>query len=195
MMSMNTELSSEPSSLSNHFLMAMPNMADPNFDGALVLIAEHSSDGAMGLVVNRLMPFDLGSLFERIDLNRPASGLAEQSVLFGGPVQSDRGFVLHRPTGQWHASINISGSLTLTSSRDVLEAVASHKGPDEVLVALGYAGWGPGQLESELSQNAWLTVAADPSVLFETPGGERLARAFNLLGVDPAFLHGAAGHA
>jgi len=194
-MSMSNEPSSDQASLANHFLMAMPGLADPNFDGTLILLAEHSAEGAMGLVLNRPMPFDLRGLFERISLALPDERLAVQTVLAGGPVQSDRGFVLHRPGGQWVASIAISPELSLTSSRDILESIAHAGGPTDVVVTLGYAGWGPGQLEAELAQNAWLSVRADPDLIFLTPIEQRLSAAFGLLGVDPTLLHGSAGHA
>lgn len=192
---MSNKSSSEPAYLSNHFLMAMPGMADPNFDGTLILLAEHNEDGAMGLILNRTMPLDLRGLFERINLDLPDEGLAAQAVLAGGPVQSDRGFVLHRSGEQWLATITVGPELALTSSRDILEAMAQAGGPSEVVVTLGYAGWGPGQLESELAQNAWLSVQADPALIFDTPVEQRLSAAYGLLGIDPNLLHGAAGHA
>lgn len=181
--------------LTNHFLLAMPNMADPNFGGAVVFIAEHSAKGALGLVINRPMELDLQSLFERIDLKLEIAPLAASPVYFGGPVQTDRGFVLHEPLGTWNSTVSVGASLGLTSSKDVLEAVALGTGPQRMLVTLGYAGWGPGQLEDEIARNAWLTVEADPDVIFETPVAQRLARAYGLLGIDPAFLSSAAGHA
>lgn len=181
--------------LTNHFLLAMPSMADPNFGGAVVFIAEHSARGALGLVINRPMELDLASLFERIDLKLEIAPLARLPVFFGGPVQTDRGFVLHQPLGTWNSTVSISDSLGLTSSKDVLEAVAAGDGPSRLLVTLGYAGWGPGQLEDEIGHNAWLTVAADPDVIFDTPVAQRLNRAYALLGIDPAFLSSAAGHA
>jgi len=181
--------------LSNHFLLAMPNMADSNFGGTVVFVAEHSEKGALGLVINRPMELDLQSLFERIDLKLEIAPLSDAPVYFGGPVQTDRGFVLHQPIGSWNSTVAVGETVGLTSSKDVLEAVASGDGPSRMLVTLGYAGWGPGQLEDEISRNAWLTVEADPQVIFETPVSDRLNRAFALLGFDPAFLSSAAGHA
>jgi putative transcriptional regulator len=183
------------SNLTNHFLLAMPNMADPNFGGAVVFVAEHSEKGALGLVINRPMELDLKSLFERIDLKLEIAPLGDEPVFFGGPVQTDRGFVLHEPLGDWNSTVSIGDSLGLTSSKDVLEAVAHGDGPSRLLVTLGYSGWGPGQLEDEIARNAWLTVAADPDVIFDTPVTARLNRAFGLLGIDPAFLSASAGHA
>jgi putative transcriptional regulator len=189
---MSTELASN---LTNHFLLAMPNMGDPNFGGAVVYIAEHSPKGTLGLVINRPMELDMQSLFERIDLKLEIAPLAKAPVFFGGPVQTDRGFVLHEPVGAWSSTVTIAERIGLTSSKDVLEAVANGAGPDRLMVTLGYAGWGPGQLEDEIARNAWLTVEADPELIFEVPAAERLNRAFRLLGVDPVFLSTAAGHA
>ena len=181
--------------LTNQFLIAMPDMADPNFGGAVVFIAEHSAKGALGLVINRPMEIDLATLFERIDLELEIAPLATSPVFFGGPVQMDRGFVLHQPVGDWNSTVTVGSELGLTSSKDVLEAVARGDGPRKLLVTLGYSGWGPGQLEEELARNSWLTMAADPAVIFEAPSEERLLRAYGLLGINPAFLSSAAGHA
>lgn len=181
--------------LSHHFLIAMPAMADPNFEGAVVYLAEHNSKGALGLVVNRTLDMDLKTLFEKIDLKADASVPGAEPVHFGGPVQTDRGFVLHQPSGVWSSTMKMDDELGLTSSKDILEAAALGQGPAKMLVMLGYAGWGPGQLEKELAENAWLTVKADPALLFEVPVKERFHKAFELLGVDPLMLSGAAGHA
>ena len=185
----------QAANLTNHFLMAMPNMADPNFGGSVVFIAEHSPKGALGLVINRPMELNLQSLFERIDLRLEIAPLADSPVLFGGPVQTDRGFVLHSPQGSWGSTVTVGDEVALTSSKDVLEAVAKGDGPLRLIVTLGYSGWGPGQLEDEIVRNSWLTVPADPAVIFDTPAEERLSRAFGLLGINPAFLSAAAGHA
>jgi len=181
--------------LTNHLLVAMPGMADPNFGGTVVFVAEHSAQGALGLVINRPMELDLHTLFERIDLQLERDALAGSPVYYGGPVQTDRGFVLHQPLGSWGSTVAVGGEVGLTSSKDVLEAVAAGSGPDRLLVTLGYSGWGPGQLEDEIARNAWLTTPADVDVIFETPVEQRLARALGLLGIDPAFLSSAAGHA
>lgn len=183
------------SNFTNHFLIAMPSMADPNFGGSLVFVAEHSEKGALGLVVNRPMEIDLSTLFERIDLQMLGDSPARSPVFYGGPVQTDRGFVLHQPVGQWNSTVMVSDELGLTSSKDVLEAVAEGRGPDRLMVLLGYSGWGPGQLEDEISRNAWLTVPASPEVIFDAPVDERVHRAYALLGVNPLFLAPAAGHA
>lgn len=187
--------SQAPADFTNQFLIAMPSMADPNFGGAVVFVAEHSAKGALGLVINRPMEIDLGTLFERIDLKLGIAPLANAPVLFGGPVQMDRGFVLHEPVGDWNSTVAVGEGIGLTSSKDVLEAVAGGAGPDRLIVTLGYAGWGPGQLEEEISRNAWLTVPANAELIFDTPVDERLHAAFRLLGIDPAFLAPSAGHA
>jgi putative transcriptional regulator len=181
--------------LTDHFLIAMPAMADPNFARTLTYIAEHNENGAMGVIVNRPTDMRLATLFERIDIPFQQPAFENLPVYFGGPVQSDRGFVLHRPAGKWHSTLTVGDSIGLTSSRDVLQALASDGEPAEVLVALGYAGWSAGQLEHEIAQNAWLTVPADLSIVFELPPEERLAAAMQLLGIDFAMLSDVAGHA
>jgi len=183
------------SSLANHFLIAMPDMGDPNFGGAVVFLAEHGPKGALGLVINRPTDLDLGTLFERIDLSLSEPGQAREPVYYGGPVQRDRGFVLHRPVGHWNSTVTVSDEIGLTSSKDVLEAVAEGSGPEGMLVTLGYSGWGPGQLEDEIARNAWLTVPAAAELIFDTPVDERFLGAFRLLGIDPTFLASSAGHA
>ncbi|HLT26487.1 MAG TPA: YqgE/AlgH family protein [Zeimonas sp.] len=185
----------DASDFTNQFLIAMPSMSDSNFGGAVVFVAEHSPKGALGLVINRPMQIDLGTLFERIDLKLEIAPLASSPVLFGGPVQMDRGFVLHEPVGEWNSTVTVGDGLGLTSSKDVLEAVAEGAGPRRMIVTLGYAGWGPGQLEEEIARNAWLTAPANSELIFDIPIEERLPAAFRLLGIDPAFLSMSAGHA
>jgi putative transcriptional regulator len=189
----------ETISLANHFLIAMPAMADPNFSRTLTYICEHNEDGAIGIIVNRPMDMNLAGLFDRVSIQLD-DGEAEARfgglpVYFGGPVQTDRGFVLHRPAGNWQSSLNVSEKIALTSSRDILQSMGSTGEPAEVLVSLGYAGWTAGQIEWELSQNSWLTVEADPGIIFMTPPEERLPAAMQLLGVDFARLSDVAGHA
>ena len=183
--------------LTHHFLIAMPAMVDPNFARTLTYVCEHNAEGALGIVVNRPTDMDLGTLFERVDirLEPGGRGFAAMPVYFGGPVQTDRGFVLHRPTGSWQSTISVADDIALTSSRDILQSMSESGEPGEVLVTLGYAGWSAGQLEWELSQNAWLTVAADPRILFDVPAEERLPAAMQLLGIDFASLSEVAGHA
>ncbi|MCS6787002.1 MAG: YqgE/AlgH family protein [Thiobacillaceae bacterium] len=179
----------------DHFLIAMPNMADPNFAGTLTYICDHGEQGALGVVVNRPIDLTLGRLFEQVGIELKDARLAEQPVYFGGPVQVERGFVLHRPVGSWNSTLSVNDRVGLTTSKDILEATGRGQGPAQLLVTLGYAGWGPGQLEDEIKQNAWLTVAADPDVIFDLPPQARLPAAMRLLGIDPAMLSEQAGHA
>lgn len=179
----------------HHFLIAMPSMTDPHFARTLTYVAEHNEQGALGIIVNRPIDMTLAALFERIELPLEAEGFGAQPVYFGGPVQTDRGFVLHRPVGEWHSTLRVNDEVGLTSSRDVLQSIGSSGEPREVLVSLGYAGWAAGQLEQELVDNAWLTVAADVAILFDLPPEERLAAAMQKLGVDFANLSEVAGHA
>lgn len=185
--------------LADHFLIAMPAMADPNFSRTLTYICEHNADGALGIIVNRPIEMNLATLFERVNLSLDSpeaeSRFAELPVYFGGPVQTDRGFVLHRPAGQWQSTLQVNDEMGLTSSRDILQAMGASGEPAEVLVSLGYAGWTAGQLEWEMAQNAWLTVKADPAIIFALPPEERLPAAMQLLGVDFAKLSEVAGHA
>ena len=183
-----------PIDLSNQFLMAMPGMVDGEFAGTVIYLCEHGPKGALGLVINRPTDLSVAGLLEKIDLKLEIALPQNASVYFGGPVHTDRGFVLHSPAGSFSSSIQL-GQLALTTSRDVLQAVAEGKGPERMLVTLGYSGWGAGQLESELAQNAWLTVPASPDVIFATPPEQRYSAALKLLGIDPAMLSGVAGHA
>ncbi|MEW5787013.1 MAG: YqgE/AlgH family protein [Pseudomonadota bacterium] len=179
----------------DHFLIAMPNMVDPNFAGTLTYICDHGDQGALGVVVNRPIELNLESLFSQIGLDLADEQLRGAPVYYGGPVQVERGFVLHRPVGQWGSTLVVNDRVGLTTSKDILEATARHEGPAEILVTLGYAGWGPGQLEDEIKQNAWLTVPADPEVIFALPATERVPAAMRLLGIDLTMLSEEAGHA
>jgi putative transcriptional regulator len=181
--------------LTDHFLIAMPAMEDPYFSKSLIYIAEHNDQGALGIIVNRPINMTLATLFEKIEVPFASPELANLPVFFGGPVQTDRGFVLHRPVGAWQSTLAVNQNVGLTSSRDVLQAVARDGQPSEIMVSLGYSGWGAGQLENELAQNAWLTVPAEPFILFELPYEERLASAMEMLGIDFINLAGQAGHA
>ncbi len=179
----------------HHFLIAMPTMVDPNFAHTVTYVCEHNKDGALGIVVNRPTDMMLATLFEQIDVPLTDAALRQTPVHFGGPVQVDRGFVLHRPLGNWQSTLAINDELGLTTSRDVLEAVGRGEGPRNVLVSLGYAGWAAGQLEQEIGQNAWLTVEADPEVMFDLPAERRLPAAMRLLGIDLSRLSDDVGHA
>jgi putative transcriptional regulator len=181
--------------LTHHFLIAMPAMADPNFAHTLTFVCEHNEDGALGIVVNRPIDMTLSALFEQISVPLADAGLHGAPVHFGGPVQLDRGFVLHRPLGNWQSTLAISDDMGLTTSKDVLEAVGRGEGPTDVFVSLGYAGWSAGQLEQELAQNAWLTVEADADLMFDLPAEQRLSAAMQLLGIDFSRLSEDVGHA
>ncbi|MSQ53937.1 MAG: YqgE/AlgH family protein [Betaproteobacteria bacterium] len=181
--------------LTNHFLIAMPNMADPHFSKTLTYVCEHNDNGALGVVVNRPFGLTLKALYERLSLKLRDSELADAPIYFGGPVQTDRGFVLHVPAGNWQSTLRVHDTLGLTTSKDILEAVGRGEGPAKLLVTLGYAGWSPGQIESEITQNAWLTVEAQDAIIFDLPAEERLPAAMELLGIDFARLADVAGHA
>lgn len=181
--------------LTNHFLIAMLALADPNFSRTVTFVCEHNEDGALGIVINRPTELRLAELLDHLEIDEIAAQVAERPVFLGGPVQRERGFVLHPPGGDWDSSLQISEEIALTTSRDVLAAIARVEGPQEYLIALGYAGWGPGQLEAELAENAWLSGPADARVIFDRPSSERWQAAASLLGVDLALLASGAGHA
>ena len=181
--------------LTHHFLIAMPSMADPYFAKSLTYVCEHNDQGALGVVVNRPIDMTLQALFERLSLTLKHKDLSDAPIYFGGPVQTDRGFVLHEPAGNWQSTLRVRDAIGLTTSKDILEAVGRGEGPDKLLVTLGYAGWSAGQLEHELGQNAWLTVEAKDAIIFDLPSEERLPAAMELLGVDYARLADSAGHA
>ena len=180
--------------LKHHFLIAMPSMADPHFAHSLTYVCEHNPEGALGIVVNKPIDMTLSALFEQIEIPLDDGLLGDAPVHFGGPVQLDRGFVLHRPLGHWQSTLAVQGDVGLTTSKDVLEAAGRGEGPKDMFVSLGYAGWQAGQLEEELARNAWLTVEADPGVLFDLPAERRLPAAVRLLGIDFSRLSDTAGH-
>jgi len=181
--------------LTNHFLIAMPQLADPNFFHTVTYICEHNDDGALGIVINRPLDVQLGEIFEQMEIESSERAVNDQVVYMGGPVQQERGFVLHRPATNWDSTLLITDDIGLTTSRDVLAAMARGEGPVEALVALGYAGWGAGQLEREMAENAWLSGPADERILFHSPVERRWEEAAALLGVDLNLLSGDAGHA
>jgi putative transcriptional regulator len=191
--------SSSPIDLTNQFLIAMPSMRDDHFAGTVVYLCEHNERGALGLVINRPTDIDLPKLFSKVDLKLARDDLADAPVFYGGPVQTERGFVLHERLdeegGHYASTLKINGGLEMTTSRDVLEALSHGAGPRKVFIALGYSGWSAGQLEEEIGRNGWLTVAAQPELIFDTPVEQRYDQALSLLGVDRNFLLGEAGHA
>ena len=185
--------------LTNQFLIAMPGMGDGTFAGTVVYLCEHTEKGALGLVINKPIDITLKNLFEKVELSLDREDLAGAPVYFGGPVQTERGFVLHEPTAAdadgYNSSLKIEGGLEMTTSKDVLEALANGAGPKKVLVTLGYSGWAAGQLEDEISNNGWINVEAEPGIIFDTPVAERYDKALSLLGIHAGMLSSAAGHA
>lgn len=188
--------------LTNQFLIAMPGMGNGTFAGTVVYLCEHTEKGALGLVINKPIDITLKNLFEKVELSLDREDLAGAPVYFGGPVQTERGFVLHEPLGDdgdednhYNSSLKIEGGLEMTTSKDVLEALANGAGPKRVLVTLGYSGWAAGQLEDEMSNNGWINVEAEPAIIFDTPVDQRYDKALSLLGIDAGMLSSAAGHA
>ncbi len=195
--------------LTGHFLIAMPAMQDPYFAKSVTLICTHNQDGAMGIIINRPTEITVNMLFEKINIPLKNAPLAKQSVLYGGPVQPERGFVLHTFlknhthddfTQSWNSTVKISDEIALTTSKDILEAAGQSLGPEKILLSLGYAGWTSGQLEQEILQNAWLSVQAGEAeilnkIVFDTSHDEILGAAIQLLGIDPSMLSDVAGHA
>lgn len=183
------------SSLANHLLIAMPSLGDGHFSQTVALVCEHSDRGALGIVLNKPLGMKLGDVMAQMKLETADMGISEQPVLRGGPVHTDRGFVLHRPGGDWDSTHRISDHVQVTTSRDVLAAMARGEGPSDAFIALGYAGWESGQLEREMKDNAWAAMPVDPRVVFDLPFEERWAGAWRLLGVDVERLSPEAGHA
>ncbi|ROQ21460.1 putative transcriptional regulator [Marinimicrobium koreense] len=189
-----TEKALTAGSLRDHFLIAMPGMLDRNFAHSITYICEHSDEGAMGLVLNNAMPLTLGDIFSQLELG-DEQRLGDRTVLAGGPVQVERGFVVHNDTSRWQSTLSVADDVSLSASRDILEALAEGRGPENFIIALGYAGWEAGQLEDEIAANAWLTMPADRHILFHTPSEQRWAAAANHLGFDLNLISATAGHA
>jgi putative transcriptional regulator len=186
--------------LTNHFLIAMPGLEDGFFGGSVVFLCEHTDKGALGLVINRPSELVLPELLERIDLGCGRDDLQQSQVFIGGPLQTERGFVLHERMGNgdesaYASAMVVGDDLEMTTSKDVLQAISDGAGPKRVFISLGYASWAQGQLESELGENSWLTVKADANIIFDTPSDERYLKAMALLGLEPWMLSPDAGHA
>ncbi len=190
-----TETMTEFPGLTNQLLIAMPALGDPNFQRTVTLVCEHNPDGALGIIINRPLDVRLGEILAQLDLEEAGEEIAGHEVLLGGPVQQERGFVVHRPAGKWDSTVQISDDIGLTTSRDILSAMARGDGPKKSLVALGYAGWTAGQLEHEMQANAWLSVPANAEIIFDTPFHARWHNAARLLGIDIEQLGVEAGHA
>ena len=192
-------MESDSINLTHHFLIAMPGLQDEAFAKSVIYMCEHSERGALGLVINKPSDINLKKLFEKVELPLHREDLTQSPVFQGGPVQTERGFVLHESIMPGNESIyastmTIPGGLEMTTSKDVLEALSTGYGPRKVFISLGYSSWGQGQLESEISDNSWLTVAADPAVIFDTPVDQRYAKALMLLGLEAWMLSPEAGH-
>ena len=181
--------------LDHQMLIAMPGMVDQNFAGSVTLLCQHNDAGAIGITINRLSNFTLGEILNQLKIECDDESIRRRPVLEGGPVAPDRGFVLHSPLPGYESSLAVADDIMVTTSRDVLAEIATGKGPDKYLVALGYAGWGGGQLEGEMLANAWLSVAADSSIVFDLPLPSRFEEALNRLGIKVDRLHSEAGHA
>ncbi len=181
--------------LKDHFLMAMPHLEDPNFAGSLSYLCDHDEKGTMGVIVNRPLELTLEALFEQLELGGEESPHRNAPVYYGGPVHKDRGFILHRGSSTpWDSSIQVTEELALTTSMDMLQALAAGEGPEDFLVCLGCAGWEAGQLEQEILENAWLTVEGRADILFEVAPEQRLGAAAGILGVDLNLMTREAGH-
>lgn len=184
-------------------LIAMPGMEDPNFDHGVTLMCQHNEEGALGITINRHSELSLMDVLAQLEIACSDERIANQPVLQGGPVQQERGFVLHSDDGQddgqddaqWEATTRVAPGIMITTSRDILEAIAEDRGPSKYVVALGYAGWSAGQLEEELKSNAWLNANADSAIVFDSPIDDRWARAVASLGIDAATLQPVGGHA
>ncbi len=185
----------QASNFTDQFLIAMPSLRDPNFSQTVTYICAHNEDGAMGLVINRPANCDLGEILAQMEMKPDDQSISKIPVYQGGPVHTDRGFVLHEPNDEWDSSINVSEFLNVTTSRDILHAIAESAGPRNYLIALGYAGWSAGQLEEEIKENAWLNVSADLDIIFNTPCELRWSSATALLGIDHYQISTGIGHA
>ena len=181
--------------LTNHFIIAMPGLMDENFNQAVTFICEHDDNGTFGIIINRESEISLDDVMQQMKIPYQQDNNNNETVFTGGPVQTNRGFVLHRPIGNWDSSLIVNDSVALTTSRDILESIAEHRGPDDTIIALGYAGWGPGQLEQEMAANTWLSCPAEEQIIFSTPVEERWQAAANLIGVDLQLISNDAGHA
>ena len=181
--------------LTDHFLIAMPGLMDENFNQAVTYICEHDENGTFGIVINRQSSVTLDDVMQQMKIAYQPDATAITPVFSGGPVQANRGFILHRPTGNWDSSLIINDSVALTTSRDILEAIADNTGPKDTIIALGYAGWAPGQLEQEMAANAWLSCPAQQQIIFETPVEDRWQAAASLIGIDLQLISSDAGHA
>ena len=193
---MMSKLESSEISFKNQLLIAMPSLHDPNFERTVIYIVEHNEEGAMGIIINQALNVNLAELFEQMEIECNDSVLGEKKVLFGGPLQHERGFILHSPKGNWNSSLDVSDNIALTTSRDILEAMVRGEAPKHILICLGYAGWDQGQLEAEIADNNWFLVPANNQLMFETPISERCQAAATSIGIrDFNSMSSDVGHA
>lgn len=181
--------------LTNHFLIAMPNLLDPGFFHSVTYICEHNKNGAMGVIINQPTTLTIGELTEQMGITLSADLHDQEMIYRGGPVEGERGFILHRPVGHWESTMAITDEIGLTTSNDIIGAMAKGEGPNDYLITLGYAGWGPGQLETEIRDNSWLSCEGNPDIIFHTNPDQRWEAAASLIGIDIHQLTGDAGHA
>lgn len=181
--------------LANHLLIAMPSLSDPNFKHAVVYVCENQPEGTVGLIINRPMEFPLSIVFEQLQIAPSNIEQNNKPLLFGGPVQPERGFVIHKQHGEWRSSLELRDDVTVTTSNDIIRAIADDKGPKDALVTLGYAGWGEHQLEEEVKENVWLVCPYKPEILYDVPFDKRWEYAGKLIGVDMHQLSAFSGHA
>ncbi len=186
---------SQETNLTNHFLIAMPSLEDGNFSQSVTYICEHDDNGALGITINRASEISLSEILSQLQIKPLADETNNQIILNGGPVQMDRGFILHHPVGQWDSSLKVTNNIAVTTSPDIMLAIANNQGPENAIIALGYAGWGPGQLEYEMSENTWLSCPATEDIIFNTAIEKRWQAAAMLLGIDLQLLSNQAGHA
>lgn len=197
---MTTHTKSDILSLTNHFLIAMPSLNDPNFEQSVSYICEHNNEGAMGVVINRPTTLSFSDLCEQLEIELTDSDVANYPIFDGGPVETDRGFILHTPIGEWESTLTVANDIGLTMSQDIIEAIAEgydsdNKPPKHFIIMLGYAGWSEDQIEDEIAENIWLNVLANPEVLFNTPIDKRWTAAAAALGIDLQQLSSDIGHA
>ena len=191
----NSDKSENSGSLADHFLIAMPSLNDGFFNHTVTYICEHDENGSFGIIINQPAGILLNQILSEMKIEAGADYNAEQPVFIGGPVDQGRGFILHRPPGSWQSSLRVNDDVALTTSRDVLQAIARNEGPKDSIIALGYAGWAAGQLEDEMASNTWLSCPADQQIIFDTPVEERWQAAARLIGIDLSLLSSDAGHA
>ena len=181
--------------LTGHFLIAMPSLDDGFFNHAVTYICEHDETGSFGIIINQETTITLKQIIKEMKIDTEVDYNETQAVYIGGPVDQGRGFILHRPTGNWQSTLKVNDRIALTTSKDILQAMATNKGPKDSIVALGYAGWTSGQLDDEIANNTWLSCPAEEQILFDTPPEERWKAAAKLIGIDLTLLSNDTGHA